>query len=199
MIEYENQQSKGKNVQVISTYDKANPQPGGNLVAETGDRQKSPEQSLRDTQQSFLSNNRSDRMMSPSSAMRFRRSREFGGQASVTNYSGWNERHGGSEIRQSRKASELNTLDSDLGIRRSFKREDMAGTGQSWVAQSQKENHANQTASQSFLPDINNPVVGRRPPLGEAPSMKAAGFKRDRGSIGGGAPSGRAAGFTSQA
>ena len=40
--------------------------------------------------------------------------------------------------------------------------------------------------------------MGRRPPLGDSVSNRAAGFKRDRGSLGGGAPSGRAAGFNSQ-
>jgi hypothetical protein len=51
MIEYENQQQKGKNVQVISTNDRASAAaPSGNLIANAGERSNSPEQSMRDTQ-----------------------------------------------------------------------------------------------------------------------------------------------------
>jgi hypothetical protein len=53
MIEYENQQVKGKNFQVITAFDKVG---GGgstappNFIANSGERQSSPEQSFRDTQ-----------------------------------------------------------------------------------------------------------------------------------------------------
>ena len=47
MIEYENQQSKGKNMQVISTFDNAGgaaaAAAGPNFVANTGERNNSPE------------------------------------------------------------------------------------------------------------------------------------------------------------
>ena len=93
----------------------------------------------------------------------------------------------------------MNTLENDLSARRSHKYQNMAGTGQSWAADGNRDINASVT-SQSFLPNISNPQpIKRRPPLGDAPPKGGvgAGFKRDRTSIGG-TQSGRAAGFSSQ-
>ena len=54
MIEYENQALKGANINVMTGNDSFNPQ-GAALVADAGERDRSPEHSMRDTQQSFSS------------------------------------------------------------------------------------------------------------------------------------------------
>jgi len=195
MIEYENQQQKGKNVQVISTYDKAGavtsgaPPSAPNLIANAGERAGSPEQSLRDTQQSFTSlHTATERGMSPGSARRFRRSKDFANQSS---YSGWNERQGGSEIRSRRESAVKMSTPLENDFRKSNTQ--FGDTGASW--KSKREYVPSATASESFLPDIsgNNP---RRPPVPDGSGMTyGSGFKMDR-SMGGGSL-GRAAGFSS--
>mmetsp|Transcript_6131 Transcript_6131/g.8239 ORF Transcript_6131/g.8239 Transcript_6131/m.8239 type:complete len:172 (-) Transcript_6131:1117-1632(-) len=85
MIEHENMAAKHKNLQVVTPTEimsHKGPTHGPNFVANANDRDGSPEQSLRDTQQSFASFNRSnmgEEQFSPGSAARIRRSqRDFG-------------------------------------------------------------------------------------------------------------------------
>ena len=84
MIEHENLSLKHKNLQVITQPEilsHQGPTHGPNFVANAGDREGSPNASLRDTQNSFASFNRSNQgePMSPASAARIRRShRDFG-------------------------------------------------------------------------------------------------------------------------
>ena len=84
MIEHENLTQKHKNLQVITNnkeiLSQAGPAHGPNFIADAA-RDGSPAQSLRDTQQSFTSFNRSNQgeVMSPGSAARLRRSqRDWG-------------------------------------------------------------------------------------------------------------------------
>ena len=98
-------------------------------------------------------------------------------------HSGWNERQN-SEVRISRKASELGTLEPRTG--RNIGRDSMRmTTNQSWA-----DKGAGRGAD-GFLPDINDGgglnSARRRAPLPDAMSgagqNRAAGFKRDRQSV----------------
>ena len=116
-------------------------------------------------------------------------------QAANSTHSGWNERHG-SEVRMSRKATDLGSLPS--GRNQVGRVDSMRMTGQSWADQKRAGG-----GGDGFLPDINSGGLSgrRRPPVAESLSGagqgRAAGFRRDRASdagtnptLGSGMPSG---------
>ena len=95
-------------------------------------------------------------------------------------HSGWNERQN-SEVRISRKASELGNLEPRSN-RNAYGRDSMRlTTNQSWADKGAGR------GGESFLPDIGDGALGsarRRAPLPDSMSgagqNRAAGFKRDR-------------------
>ena len=176
MIEFENQAQKGGNLQVITGNEQA-------LVADAGASDRSPEQSMRDTQQSFTSLHQSvtggyDQMSGVSPTPGGRR---FTYGAGNSTHTGWNERQN-SEIRISRKASELGTLEPKSSRNQGGRMDSMRlTTNQSWAAKGDVGQR-----SDAFLPEINDGPLGsarRRAPLPDTMSgvgsNRAAGFKRD--------------------
>ena len=106
MIEHENMAHKHKDLQVITSNEimtHTGPTHGPNFVA--GERDGSPEQSMRDTQGSFASFGRSNagEPVSPSSNARMRRSARDFGQTDTGQ--SWNRQS--SEIRSSRRPTEM--------------------------------------------------------------------------------------------
>jgi hypothetical protein len=128
MIEHEYQISKHKDLKVITNNEILSHKGathGPNFIANANDREGSPDQSLRDTQQSFASFGRSNQgePESPASTTKRRVQRDFGGTDTGQS---WNRQS--SEVRSSRRGTV--DLKGDGGINR---QDSMRLTGNSWI------------------------------------------------------------------
>jgi len=159
MIEHENQAQKHKGLNVVTQNEilsHQGPTHGPNFIADN-ERNNSPKESMRDTQQSFASFSRSqagEEPETPMSGARIRRSlrHDYGQTDTGTS---WNRQN--SEIRSSRRHDQV-----DLKAGGFNRMDSMQVTGDSWLARRARQ--AEGAEGPGMLPDINP----RRPAMGES-------------------------------